>query len=148
MKTVILLGIGLLGVLLLTGCDEPRRMGRGFVFPGGDAARGQKTFVEMECYRCHRVDGVPEIPAPPASAERVVVLGGQVAHVRTYGDLVTAIIHPQYSLSDQLTTPPRDGKSPMPGVNDRMRVNEMLDIVAFLQPRYKNLDRIQGYHGP
>jgi len=148
MKTVILLGISLLGIGMLTGCDQPRRMGRGFVFPGGDATRGQKTFVAMECYRCHRVDGVPEIPAPVVSRDEVVVLGGKVGHVRTYGDLVTSIIHPQYTLSEKLITRPKDAKSPMPAVNDRMRVDEMLDLVAFLQPRYQELDRMYEYHGP
>ena len=34
---------------LLTACTPRQQTGRGFVFPGGDAERGQLAFVELGC---------------------------------------------------------------------------------------------------
>lgn len=146
MKTAVVMGSALLMVGLLVGCDRAKQMSRGFVFPEGDAARGQKAYVALECYTCHRVDGMPELPAPTVSPERVVVLGGKVAKVRTYGDLVTAIIHPKYEISDKLATRGQFLESPMREVNSTMTVTQMLDVVTFLQPRYHELEPI--YPGP
>jgi hypothetical protein len=57
-------------------------------------AKGKTAFVELNCTQCHRVDGVPELPAPPLALDKVIVLGGNVAQVQTYGDLITAVIPP------------------------------------------------------
>ena len=123
---------------LLTGCDYGPKSGRGFVFPEGSIARGQKAFVEMKCYTCHRVDGVADLPAPTVAADKVVLLGGKVLQVRTYGELVTAVIHPSEALTARL--PGLEGKdSPMTKVNDTMTVTQMLDLVTFLQPQYSQL---------
>ena len=94
----------------------------------------------------NNLDGVPELPAPTVSPERVVVLGGKVAKVRTYGDLVTAIIHPKYEMSEKFTARGSFLESPMREVNGTMTVTQMLDIVTFLQPRYRELEPI--YPGP
>lgn len=145
MKTAVVFWSALLLAGLFVGCDQARRMGRGFVFPVGDAARGQAAFVALECNACHRVDGVPELPGPAISPEKVVVLGGKVVQVRTYGDLVTAIIHPKYEISDKLANPAAFPESPMHHVNDKMTVTQLLDIVTFLQPRYKELEPIYEY---
>jgi hypothetical protein len=73
------------------------------------------------------------------AADKVVLLGGKVLHVRTYGELVTAVIHPNESLT--VRPPGLEGKdSPMPKVNDTMTVTQMLDLVTFLQPRYSQLE--------
>lgn len=150
MKTDIMRLSGLVALGLLAGCDADLKSGRGFVFPEGDVARGEKAFIEMKCYVCHRVDGVPRLPPPTVSPEKVVILGGKVARLRTYGDLVTAVIHPAYALSEKLTDPSiQDAKdTPMKSFNDTMTVTQMLDIVTFLQPRYKRLEPIYNdYHG-
>ena len=130
------------GVLGLVGaCDRPAKSGKGFVFPEGDVARGKTAFVELKCYSCHRVDGAGEIPAPLVDPTLVIRLGGGVTHMRTYGDLVTSIIHPTYGISDQVTGPRRweVKQSPMPVVNNTMTVQQLLDIVTFLQPHYREL---------
>lgn len=144
MKSAVVFGSALLIVGLLVGCDRAKQMGRGFVFPVGDAARGQLAYIALECYTCHRVDRVPELPAPTVSPERVVVLGGKVAKVRTYGDLVTAIIHPKYEISDKLPNRGAFPESPMREVNAKMTVTQMIDLVTFLQPRYHELEPV--YH--
>ena len=147
MKTAVVFGFALLLVGLLVGCDRAKRMSRGFVFPVGVEARGRQAFVELECYNCHRVDGVPDLPGPAVPSERVVILGGKVAKVRNYGDLVTAIIHPKYELSDKLVNRAAYPESPMHVVNDRMTVAQMLDIVTFLQPHYHELEPVYPDRG-
>ena len=147
MKTSVVFLCALLTAGLLGGCDRARRMSKGFVFPVGDTGRGQKAFVDLRCYDCHRVDGVPELPVPSASPEKVVTLGGKVAKLRTYGDLVTAIIHPRLELSDKLANRGVFAESPMPVVNEQMTVTQMLDLVTFLEPRYKELEPIYHYPG-
>lgn len=134
----------LLVLTLLAGCDVSPKSGKGFVFPEGDIARGRKAFVEMKCYECHRVDGVADLPVPTAEPGKVVQLGGKVAQLRTYGDLVTAVIHPSYERTVQLPGPA--GKEiTMPRFNDTMTVGQMLDIVTFLHPRYEKLEPLYDH---
>jgi len=142
MKTKTMVWFALLALGLTAGCDFSPKSGRGFVFPDGDVERGKTAFVAMKCYNCHRVAGVPDLPVPVASPEKIVVLGGKVSRLRTYGDLVTSIIHPSYELSENFAMPAREGRtdSPMKPVNDKMTVAQMLDIVTFLHPRYKELE--------
>lgn len=146
------LGFLLLSSVLISGCDFGPKSGRGFAFPTGNADKGKSAFVDMKCYECHRVDGVVDLPAPVASPEKIVVLGGKVARLRSYGDLVTSVIHPSYALSENYTDPARKGRtdSPMKPVNDKMTVQQMLDIVTFLHPRYKELEPLysQNYKVP
>lgn len=142
MKSSVVFGAALLLAGLFVGCDQARRMSRGFVFPVGDATRGKTAFVALQCNTCHRVDGVPDLPGPVVSPEKVVVLGGKVVKVRSYGDLVTAIIHPKYEISENLANRTAYSESPMRQVNDTMTVTQLLDIVTFLQPRYQELEPI------
>jgi len=145
MKTLLPHALVLLSLGFMAGCDSGPKSGRGFKFPEGDIVRGQAAFVRLDCYTCHRVDGVAGLPAPTVAPDKVVVLGGEVFRLRSYGDLVTAVIHPSNSLSDKFTGPQRQeaasaGKSPMPVMNEKMTVAEMLDLVTFLHPRYKELE--------
>lgn len=148
MKTEIRLWPVLLTLAWLAGCDSGPKSGRGFVFPEGDMARGQKAFVELKCYECHRVDRVADLPPPTAAPGKVVLLGGEVDALRTYGDLVTAVIHPSQALTGGLPGPAGQVSS-MPQANATMTVGQMLDIVTFLQPRYRRLeplyDRYSGH---
>jgi mono/diheme cytochrome c family protein len=124
---------------LLAGCSGQKSL-RSFRMPEGDATRGQTAFVSLRCHTCHTVSGV-NLPAPTAAPADQLLLGGEVARLRTYGDLLTAIVHPNAGLSDKLPGPERKKmqSSPMPGVNDVMTVQEMIDLVTFLQPRYRVL---------
>jgi L-cysteine S-thiosulfotransferase len=145
MKTDIRLYSALLTLTLLTGCDLGPKSGRGFVFPEGDLARGQKAFVDLKCVECHRVEGVTGLPPPAVAPEKIVLLGGEVATVRTYGALVTAVIHPAQA---RTTGAPGLGRKDavMPSVNETMTVAQMLDIVTFLHPRYRKLVPLHEYH--
>jgi L-cysteine S-thiosulfotransferase len=138
MKSPIVLGSALVTLALLAGCDAGPKSGRGFVFPEGDADRGRQAFVELKCHECHRVDRVEGLPAPTVAPDKVVLLGGEVYSLRTYGDLVTAVIHPA-----QARTAGLPGAGDMPPVNGNMTVAQMLDIVTFLHPHYRKLPPIQ-----
>ena len=145
MKTNTPMLSALLTLALLTGCDLGPKSGRGFVFPEGDLARGQKAFVDLKCYECHRVDGVAGLPAPAVVPGKVVLLGGEVRTLRTYGALVTAVIHPAQART--AWAPGLTGKDTvMPRVNETMTVAQMLDIVTFLHPHYRKLMPHHEYH--
>lgn len=136
----ILLSIALASVLAGTGCTKGTKSTRNFHLPEGDAGRGQAAFVALKCHSCHTVAGI-ELPAPTEEPGKVLALGGEVARMRTYGDLLTAIIHPTYELSDKLPLKRRTemGTSPMKSVNEVMTVTQLIDLVAFLHPKYRQL---------
>lgn len=110
----------------------------GFTLPEGNAIRGQEAFVYLQCHSCHTIAGI-ELPQEPHQAEPPYVeLGGPVTRVKTYGQLVTAIINPSHKLASGYPTEEvsEDGESKMPVYNGVMTVQELIDIVSFLQPQY------------
>jgi mono/diheme cytochrome c family protein len=122
---------------MLSGCDEDRTMSeRGFRLPDGNALAGREAFLYMHCNQCHTING-EELPKVPGF-EPYVELGGAVTRVKTYGELVTAIINPSHKLADGYAEEvvSVDGKSKMYYYNGFMTVQELTDIVMFLQPHY------------
>ncbi len=128
----------LLILVAVAACDGSPRSAKGFRLPDGDAERGLKTFMALECHGCHRIDGLV-LPEPAQPGPLTFTLGGPVTRVKTYGELVTAIINPSHRLApgaptDRITPAL---SSPMPVYNDILTVTELVDLVAFLQPRYR-----------
>lgn len=148
MKTILLpILTSLAGMsLVLTSCGgkEERRevkMNKGFRLPEGDADRGKGTFVQLKCHQCHAVEGADLPPAEDKPGVRFA-LGGEVTKVKSYGELVTAIIQPQHVVSpDYLATIKKaesEGHtSPMPEYIETMTVRQMSDLVVFLHGHYK-----------
>ena len=129
-------GLALLGLgAFLAGCSNAYE---GFTLPPGDAARGKEAFVAFRCYDCHTVSGV-ELPAGEEPDRVIVELGGEVERVRTYDDLVTAIINPSHRLAQGYSPSlvAEEGKSRMTNYNDVMTVAQLIDIVTFLQGHYE-----------
>jgi len=125
---------GGLTLALLAGCNQSPKSSRGFRLPDGDVKKGKQAFLALKCNQCHKVEGV-ELPAPGSFN---LTLGGETQRVRTYGELVTSIINPSHVISDQYQKELADAKeSPMPRFNHEMTVEQMIDLVAFLQSRYK-----------
>ena len=131
----------LLAILLaLTSCrDQATKLGQGFRLPEGNIELGQTAFVAMDCNRCHTVAGV-DLPKPAAPSKISYQLGGEVRRVKTYGELVTAIIQPQHIVAPEYVAKLNEGErknavSPMPSFNDRMTVQKLTDIVTFLHSR-------------
>lgn len=147
MKTttpLVTVGLGMV-LMLSSGCAPTEKSTQGFVFPEGDIARGQAAFVELKCYECHQVHDVKGLPNPELPAGKVIVLGGTVRTTKTYGDLLTAIIHPSQGVTAKAADHSRSEET-MPMVNDVMTVQQMLDLVTFLSPQYEKLTPL--YHDP
>lgn len=125
----------LLMVLAISGCE---RQSKGFALPPGDAARGKAEFVSLGCNHCHRIEGSVERADDSSYPEVDVRLGGRVSRIKTYGELVTAIIHPARDLSrgDTPSLVTEDGRSKMPVYNDTMTVSQLVDVTTFLQQTY------------
>ena len=127
----------LVSLAALGGCDQDRTMSeRGFRLPEGNATAGRETFLYMHCNQCHTIKD-EQLPTV-AGFEPFVELGGSLTRVKTYGELVTAIINPSHKLADGY---PEDlvfenGKSKMYVYNGFMTVQELTDLVMFLQSRY------------
>ena len=131
---------GLVATALATGACAPRPAE--FALPEGDVANGQALFVSMSCTSCHSVRNL-DLPAPDEEGPVTVALGGRVSEVKTYAELVTAVINPSHELikrhdPDDVSV---DGQSLMRVYNDTMTVSEMIDIVAFLDSRYEEFER-------
>lgn len=146
---VCVLGICL---LVLSACRTyPDNVGE-FRFPilQGDIDQGQEAFTRLGCPQCHVVDGV-NLPAFAGTRPVTVELGGDLMFAKTYGDLVTSIINPDHVISDRyLEQLPRTERrsvnsSPM-YMNPEMKVTELIDIVAFLNSRYRLLPGYTEYY--
>lgn len=127
--------------VLAAGCGDNLQATGRLRLPKGDVANGKAAFVALKCVECHTVNGVADLPKPTVAADKVIELGGDVARMRTVGDLLTAIVHPSFSISEKMTVPAGEKapKTEMREVNDRMTVKQMIDLVTFLQPQYKEL---------
>jgi sulfur-oxidizing protein SoxX len=123
--------------LFAWACETDRMSEKGFSLPEGNAINGKQAFIYMHCHECHTVEG-EDLPALALAEPPFVELGGKVTRVKTYGELVTAIINPSHKLAKGY--PPdlvsNDGESRMPVYNGYMTVQELIDIVTFLQPHY------------
>jgi sulfur-oxidizing protein SoxX len=137
MKRIGAILVTLVVALGLSACEADRMSEKGFSLPEGNALAGREAFVYMHCHECHTVTG-EEFPALPLADPPFVELGGKVTRVKTYGELVTAIINPSHKLAKgypvEMVT--NNNESKMPVYNGYMTVQELIDIVAFLQPHY------------
>ena len=121
----------------LSGCEADRMSEKGFSLPEGNAMAGREAFVYMHCHECHTVVG-EEFPAVAMADPPYVELGGKVTRVKTYGQLVTAVINPSHKIAEGYAEEEvsSDGESKMYIYNRYMTVQELVDLVMFLQPHY------------
>lgn len=139
MKARSVLTLIVVGLFALSACDQDTVMSqRGFRLPDGDAQAGREAFLYMQCHQCHSIKG-ELLPGIPGQEPPYVELGGTVTQVKTYGQLVTAIINPSHKLATGYARDvvSDDGTSKMYVYNDHMTVKELTDIVAYLQPTYE-----------
>lgn len=136
MKTLSALTLLLAALAVMGGCDRDRMSEKGFALPAGNAMAGRETFLYMQCNQCHTIAG--ETLAQIPGYEPYVQLGGSVTRVKTYGELVTSIINPSHKLAAGYAKDlvSEDGESNMYVYNGYMTVQELIDLVAFLQPQY------------
>jgi hypothetical protein len=129
--------IGLLTCLASVAACSPESP-FGFRLPDGDVAAGRQAFVDLRCNTCHEVSGVA-IEYLEGVAH--VPLGGQTTRVRTYGELVTSIINPSHRIAplhrDDGATAEGESLMTYAYLNEVMTVQQLVDLVAFLQPTYE-----------
>ncbi len=132
------LGLFLLlcGGALLTSCNQEAQ---GFALPKGDIEQGKAAFTSLSCNECHSIS---EIAYKGGPDNLNIQLGGELPSKKTYGELVTSVINPSHKIASSSTrnndTPMTDaGGSKMKNYNYVMTVQELIDLVAFLQSEYK-----------
>ena len=138
MKALSLLAFSLISSMMLGACDPEAVMSaRGFRLPDGDAETGREAFLYMQCHQCHTIKG-ETLPVLPGENPPYVELGGTVTQVKTYGQLVTSIINPSHKLAtgyaEEVVS--EGGESHMYIYNQHMTVQELIDLVMYLQPYY------------
>ena len=132
-----LMGFVLLyGGLLISSCND---QARGFALPEGDIEKGKATFERFTCNECHSIS---DIEWKGGIDNLKILLGGETSTPKSYGDLVTSVINPSHKIAlrykeqtASLTT--EKGLSKMKNYNEVMTVQELIDLVAFLQSEYK-----------
>lgn len=110
---------------------DHRTTGWKFKWPKGDPAKGRQVFAKFECYSCHEVRG-EKFPAPTDKGK----VGPELSmmgplHEALY--FAEAIINPSAAIEPGKPYVGADGSSKMPSYNDSMLVQEVVDLVAFLQ---------------
>jgi hypothetical protein len=136
-------------LLAISGCEMGPKSGRGFSLPEGDPEKGATTFVDLQCNACHVISGKPDIKQI-ASPEVTVVLGGQVQRIQTYGELLTSIVNPSHKLAKGYPdTMIADGeRSKMINYNSAMTVEQLIDLVTFLQGAYEIKPYVPTHYQP
>ena len=100
-----------------------------FTMPKGDATKGREVFEKFGCYVCHEIRG-EKFPAaaPPGS-----VLGPELSQMGPLHPLeyfTESVINPSAHAAKKHRGP--DGKSTMPAHNDRMTVEELIDLSTYM----------------
>ena len=132
----------LLGAMfVLVGCGEQETSIQGFALPEGDITQGQASFVDYGCNKCHVVAGTDVAYIGNEAGPRIR-LGGAVRKVRSYGELLTSIVDPNHTLTQQyLKSLPQEERksasSPMPDFNEQLTVADLIDLVEFLHSSYE-----------
>jgi mono/diheme cytochrome c family protein len=128
-------------------CNTGRHSSAGFRLPpSGDVERGKLAFVALQCNKCHQVSGL-DLPKPTIEPPVPVVLGGETARQMTDGHLVSSIIYSSAHVAGhpkELITV-SGGRSRMPEYAENISVQQLTDIVAFLQSRYTLREYSRNY---
>jgi hypothetical protein len=114
--------------VLITACGE----GRGFALPEGNLNAGELAFTTYNCNDCHSI-GTIQFAGSDDDAH--IPLGGETTKLKTYGELVTSVINPSHKVSSRYQEIVDTGNE-MRSYNDIMTVQELVDIVTFLQSEY------------
>lgn len=125
-------------ILVLSACGDGIDSPRGFSLPKGDIDIGKQVFIKHNCSACHSIEGI-NTEGIEKDIDNRILLGGKSPVITTYAKLVTSIINPSHRIykSYEPYTTDEDGLSVMRNYNDIMTVSELIDVVAYLQPKYK-----------
>jgi hypothetical protein len=129
-------------VLALAALTSCQNQSRGFVLPDGDAELGRQLFTELNCVRCHSIGDI-QWEGTERFDDPHVPLGGEVSQLKTYGELVTSVINPSHKISQKyltdqkLTLTEHMSKMELYRYNEIITVEELIDLVTFLQSEYQ-----------
>ncbi len=120
------------GGLFISSCNQ---QARGFALPEGDIEKGKATYRSLSCNECHTISG---IAWKGGSDTLKIPLGGETKTQKSYGELVTSVINPSHKIawSYKEIAAAQGGGSKMVNYNDVMTVQELVDLVTFLQSEY------------
>jgi Cu/Ag efflux protein CusF len=105
-----------------------------FTMPKGDVTKGREAFEKFACYVCHEVRGEKFPAAAPGN-----VLGPELSQMGPLHPLeyfTESIVNPSAHAPKKYRGP--DGKSTMPPADERMTVQELIDLssyIASLKPK-------------
>jgi len=97
-----------------------------FTLPNGDAAKGRAVFQKYECQYCHEVRGED---FPFAGVDYGPELS-QMGPLHPLEYFAESVMNPNAVVGKQYRGP--DGKSTMPSYNEKMTVQELIDLSAYL----------------
>ena len=103
-----------------------------FALPAGDPVKGRQLFADLECYKCHAIQG-ESFPPGGGDARNVgpdlTGMGGM--HPAEY--FAESILSPNAVILDGPGYSGPDGTSIMPSYADSLSVTQLVDLVAFLK---------------
>lgn len=125
----------LYGSLSINSCNQ---QALGFALPEGSVEKGKMTYKTLACNECHSITG---IEWKGGSDNLKIHLGGDVAFQKSYGELVTSVINPSHKIArryKQKSSPEttEGSLSKMKNYNEVMTIQELIDLVTFLQSEY------------
>ncbi len=129
------------GLAITTACQDRSTM-RNFVLPEGNIADGKQAFKDLYCNDCHSIADIGWNGNEEAEDVHIQ-LGGKVPRIQSYGELLTAVINPSHKISKQyqkdqeVTLPGGQSKMELYNYNEVMTVQELVDLVMFLQSEYE-----------
>jgi len=105
--------------------DTHHPIGWRFTMPKGNPAKGKAVFAKFECYYCHEVRG-ENFPPPTETAPEL----SQMGPMHPVEFFAESIINPNAVVPK--TYREADGQSPMTNFAEKMTVQELIDVSAYV----------------
>lgn len=114
----------------------------GFLIPKGDVQRGEKAFMDLQCFRCHTVG--ERFANQPRFESDGPAFGYEQAHYMP-GWIMSSIVSPSHYVKLDQYVPPSQtviegsmrsaegAESPMYDFTKTMTVQQLIDLVEYIQ---------------
>jgi uncharacterized protein involved in high-affinity Fe2+ transport len=103
-----------------------------FTLPGGgDPAKGRQLFADLECYKCHAMNGAGFPPSGGDGKTGPELTGMGAHHPAEY--FAESILSPNSVIVEGPGWIGPDGTSIMPSYADSLSVTQLVDLVAFIK---------------
>lgn len=138
-------------LLISAGCDQ-LETSSSFSLPPGDLENGKLLFSSYKCIECHTLAGTEFLGEEARLTEDggiAVELGGVTDTPKTYAELVTSVINPSHRIAEGYLLEQvvdQEGESKMVYYNSIMTVEELVDIVTYLESLYELEEITETYY--